>query len=166
MNPARRATLILLAGTLLPAWGEASDPAAFVSEIYRRASAGKGDSGGQFLWLTRKARREAFTARTSGLWSRAEAATPKGDAGPMEFDPVTASQDPSLERATVRVETSGPDRATVAATLVGPGYKPPGNVVRYDLVREGGAWRIDDIRGAIDAEPWSVRAILQASLKR
>ncbi len=166
MNPTRRLTLTLLAATLLPAWGEASDPAAFVSEIYRRASAGKGDSGGQFLWLTRKARREAFTARTAGLWDRAEAATPKGDEGPVEFDPVTASQDPSLTSATVRVETSGPDRATVAATLVGPGYKAPANVVRYELVREGGAWRIDDIRGFVHTEPWSIRAILQASLKR
>jgi hypothetical protein len=37
----------------------------------------------------------------------------------------------------------------------------PPRVVTYDFVHEGGAWRIDNIRG----QGWSVRKILTAWLK-
>jgi hypothetical protein len=32
-------------------------------------------------------------------------------------------------------------------------------------VRDGGQWKIDDIRGSSDGEPWSIRAMLSHSLK-
>jgi hypothetical protein len=38
-------------------------------------------------------------------------------------------------------------------------------VLRYDLVRDGGHWKIDDIRGANDGKPWSMRAKLNWELK-
>ena len=31
--------------------------------------------------------------------------------------------------------------------------------------REAGQWKIDDINGAVDGSPWSVRALLVDSLK-
>jgi hypothetical protein len=37
--------------------------------------------------------------------------------------------------------------------------------VRYDFVREAGNWKIDDIMGASDGEPWSIREMLATSLK-
>jgi hypothetical protein len=38
-------------------------------------------------------------------------------------------------------------------------------VVRYDFVHEGDKWKIDDIRGAVDGTPWSVRELLTQYLK-
>jgi hypothetical protein len=32
--------------------------------------------------------------------------------------------------------------------------------VHYDFVREGGQWKIDDIRGTAEGTPWSMREIL------
>ena len=35
------------------------------------------------------------------------------------------------------------------------------DTVRYDMVRERGAWKIDDIRGLIDGKEWSIRKLLR-----
>ena len=37
--------------------------------------------------------------------------------------------------------------------------------MRYEFVREADKWKIDDIKGAGDGEPWSIRAMLADSLK-
>jgi hypothetical protein len=37
--------------------------------------------------------------------------------------------------------------------------------VRYDFAREVNGWKIDDIKGKADGEPWSVRDMLTMSLK-
>ena len=164
MPATRRLALALLAALLLPAWGEAPDPVAFVSAIYQRVTAGKGDGGGQFLWVEKANRRGAFSRRTADLWDKAEAQVAPGDAGPIEFDPLTNSQDPQVKSVEAKLERSTPERTTVAATLTGPGYRGPDRVIRYDLVQEGGAWRIDNIRGVTSAQPWSLREMLQAAM--
>jgi hypothetical protein len=38
-------------------------------------------------------------------------------------------------------------------------------IMSYECVREAGQWKIDDIRGSSDGEPWSIRAMLAGSLK-
>jgi len=37
--------------------------------------------------------------------------------------------------------------------------------VRFDFVRDQAQWKIDDIRGASDGQPWSIREMLKAALK-
>jgi hypothetical protein len=37
--------------------------------------------------------------------------------------------------------------------------------MRLDFVRDAGQWKIDDIRSASDGSPWSIRGILETSLK-
>ena len=39
------------------------------------------------------------------------------------------------------------------------------NVIRYHLVQEGGAWKIDDVHSTIDGKPWSLRNLLKDYLK-
>lgn len=51
-------------------------------------------------------------------------------------------------------------------TRAAPPRKPADQVVRYVFVRETNAWKIDDIKGASDAEAWSIRAMLTDSLKQ
>jgi hypothetical protein len=43
--------------------------------------------------------------------------------------------------------------------------KPADRTVCYDFGREAGTWKIDDIKGASDGEPWSIRKMLATSLK-
>jgi hypothetical protein len=46
-----------------------------------------------------------------------------------------------------------------------PSAKPAGKTIRYDFVREGDRWKIDEIKGAIDGEAGSLRAIITHFLK-
>jgi hypothetical protein len=102
------------------------------------------------------------------LWAKADAHTPKGDVGPVDFDPVTNSQEPDVKSFKVDTEKSEADKATIAVIITGrntPPRKAADQTVRYEFVRDGAAWKIDDINGASDGAPWSIRGLLSASLK-
>jgi hypothetical protein len=145
-----------------------NDPRSIVNAIYTRAARGKGDGGGGFLIGNKSARARNLSQSLATLWLRADAHTPKGDVGPVDFDPVTNSQEPDVKSFTMATETFNSDRATIAVTITGynaPRSNPADAVVRYDFVREGAQWKIDDIRGASDGKPWSIREMLSNSLK-
>jgi len=142
-----------------------SEPAAIVTAIYTRAAAGKG--GGAFIIASKAAKTKYLSKSLVALWAKADAHTPKGDVGPVDFDPVTNSQEPDVKSFTVTAEQSEADKATIAAALIGhhTTRKAPDQTVRYDFVREANQWKIDDIRGADDGKPWSIREMLKAALK-
>jgi len=137
----------------------ADDPAALITAIYKRAAAGKGDSGGQFMWLRARSRPRWLSAPLIKLWAEADSKVEKGDMGPPGFDPVTNSQDPLVRAYTGKVEKQDGQTATVAATFRTHNAKSV--TVRYDLVRERGTWKIDDIRGDVDGEKWEMRKMLR-----
>src|SRR5215469_16553810 len=144
------------------------DPVAIVTAIYTRAAKGKGNGGGGFVIENKAAKAKYLSKSLIALWAKADAHTPKGDVGPIEFDPVSNSQDPDIKSFKVNAEKLEADKATVAATMVsghGPRKTSDDDTVRYDFVREGNAWKIDDIKGKSDGEPWSVRDMLTTSLK-
>ena len=66
-------------------------------------------------------------------------------------------------------EQQGAGKATVAVTIESHQREARANAadktIRYDFVQEAGQWKIDDIKGAVDGSPWSVRALLVDSLK-
>jgi len=146
----------------------ANDPVAIVTAIYTRVAKGKGDGGGGFVIDTKAAKAKYLSKSLIELWVKADARTQKGDVGPIEFDPVTNAQDPDVKSFKVDAEKLEADKAVIAVTITGRN-KPPANaadqVVRYEFVRETDKWKIDDIKGAIDGEPWSIRALLAISLK-
>ena len=146
----------------------ANDPVAIVTAIYTRAAKGKGDSGGGFVYENKAAKAKYLSKALIALWAKADAHTQKGDVGPIEFDPVSNSQDPDIKSFKVNADKLEADKATVAASMIsghGPRKTSDDDVVRYDFVREANAWKIDDIKGKMDGEPWSVRDLLTASLK-
>jgi hypothetical protein len=145
-----------------------NDPLAIVNAIYARAAKGKGNGGGGFLVDSKAARAKSLSKSLAALWIKADAHTPKGDVGPVDFDPVTNSQDPDVKSFTVTSEKSDADRATIAVTITGanaPRANPADAIIRYDFVRDAGQWKIDDIKGAQDGKPWSLRGMLSDSLK-
>jgi hypothetical protein len=102
------------------------------------------------------------------LWAKADARTAKGDGGPIGFDPVSNSQGPDVKSFKVAAERSEPDKATIAVTIKSHHAARKvraDEVVRYDFVREAGGWKIDDIRGSVDGQPWSIRQLLMNYLK-
>jgi hypothetical protein len=68
----------------------------------------------------------------------------------------------------VTAEKTEADKAVIAVTITGRSAtrrKAADQVVRYDFVRDGTDWKIDDIEGSSDGEPWSVRGMLAESMK-
>ena len=162
----------LLAGAIAPRARAAppsqNDPVAIVTAIYTRAAKGKGDSGGAFVIENKAAKAKYLSKSLVDLWARADANTPKGDVGPIDFDPVTNSQEPDVKSFTVVAEKVEADRAVIAVTIAGRGAARAhsvDNTIRYNFVREAGRWKIDDISGTSDGEAWSIRDMLSDSLK-
>ena len=145
-----------------------ADPAAIVNAIYTRAAKGNGDGGGAFIIESKAAKAKYLSKSLVALWAKADAHTPKGDVGPVDFDPVTNSQEPDVKSFKVATEKQEADKATLAVTIEGrnaPARKPGDRTIRYEFVREGAEWKIDDIKSASDGEPWSIRAMLTDSQK-
>ncbi len=165
------ATAGLLAATsrrALAAPPAASDPVAIVTAIYTRAAKGKGDGGGAFVIENKAAKAKYLSKTLVELWAKADAHTPKGDVGPVDFDPVTNSQEPDVKLFKVVATSLEAEKAVIAVTIAGrnsPPRKPADRTVRYDFVRDAGDWKIDDIKGTSDGEPWSIRDMLAGSLK-
>jgi hypothetical protein len=159
-----------LLATVLPRHAAAADdPTGIVTAIYTRAAKGKGDGGGTFVIENKAAKAKYLSKSLIALWAKADARTQKGDGGPIGFDPVTNSQDPDVKSFKVVAEKQGADKATVAVTIEShqrdARANPADTTIRYDFVHEAGQWKIDDIKGAVDGTPWSVRALLVDSLK-
>jgi hypothetical protein len=146
----------------------ASDPAGIVNAIYARAAKGKGDGGGAFIIDSKAAKAKYLSRSLVELWAKADAHTPKGDVGPVDFDPVTNSQEPDVKSFKAITEKLDADRAVIAVTIAGrgaPRAKPADNIIRYDFLRDDGQWKIDNISGASDGEAWSLRDMLADALK-
>jgi hypothetical protein len=143
------------------------DPVAIMNAIYARVTKGKGDGGGGFVIENKAAKARYLSKSLIALWAKADAHTPKGDVGPVDFDPVTNSQDPSVRSFKLETEKLDADKALIAVTLdePEPREKPADKVIRYAFVREATGWKIDDIKGAADGTPWSLRDMLTDSLK-
>ena len=109
-------------------------PEAFVRSLYGEDDLPGGDESA--IW----------SARTQALLAESDRLTPEGNVGFFEADPICDCQDgtPVLQSATAR--STGPQSADVAVVQ---GFAEPGNDVHrktYNLVLEGGQWRIDDQR--------------------
>jgi hypothetical protein len=145
-----------------------NDPVAIVDAIYARAAKGRGDGGGAFIIENQLAKAKYLSKSLVELWAKADAHTPKGDVGPVDFDPVTNSQQPNVKSFKLVPEKLDADKAVIAVTIAGrgaPRAKSIDNTIRYNLVRDDGQWKIDDISGASDGEAWSIRQMLVSSLK-
>ena len=146
----------------------ADDPLALVNAIYARPAKGKGDSGGAFIIESKAAKTKYLSKALVSLWAKADAHTPKGDVGPVDFDPVTNSQEPDVKSFQAVAEQQEAEKAVIAVTVAGhgtPRAKSADNTIRYHFVRDAGQWKIDDISGTSDGQPWSIRAMLVDSLK-
>jgi hypothetical protein len=160
----------LFSTALAPAFAGGADPSRFIASIY----AGGREDAVWTQWLS-GAKRGAWLSRDlAALWSRCDASAHKAkdELGPLDFDVATNSQLgwESFKGFSVSVVSQSDGQAVVNARLeTGPNTVPrkidSDNVIRYDLVQEGGAWKIDDVRSTVDGKPWSLRELLKNYLK-
>jgi hypothetical protein len=119
---------------------------------------------------TAPAHRKLLTISLKTLWDKAEKKyNPTGKELPaIDFDAVSMSQDPNIASYVLKTEKHDDHRATVVATFViGPNHTHTGQkeIVNYDFLCEGGAWKIDNIRSSIKGKPWTLRENLLMHLK-
>lgn len=142
----------------------AKTPEALIDWIYKEAikpesKTIKGPQGGGFLFEDAEMKACLSNAfYTQYVKAHAEA---KEEDGPIiGFDPVTNSQDPDFARFRVEREKGDDKTATIRASMwTKTGRKP--TIVRYDMVLENGVWKIDDIRGSVENDPWSIRELVK-----
>jgi hypothetical protein len=150
--------MVLFTGRAVSFAASSDDPVAVIRAIYRRAVKGDGPN-----WSEKADRPKDLSKSLIALWAKTDAKLVAGDVGPVDFDVIADTNGLTLTGFSLASEKQDGETATIAATLV---YKegnprPEPSVVRYDLVREGGRWRIDEIRGG----HWSVRKMLARFLE-
>jgi hypothetical protein len=98
-----------------------------------------------------------FSTRLNALYAADAEATPEGEVGALDFDPVIAGQDFKISDLEIGTpETEG------GATHVSVGFDNMGEKVTldYSLVRESDGWKVDDIERKGGDYPWKLTAIL------
>jgi hypothetical protein len=151
--------VLLLAATAAPAVARAAgenSPADVVTAIYRIYAGPKGDYQSGNLDDKRV---EAYLSKSLRAALRAmDARSRKLNEPILDFDPVTDSQDPQVEKLTIAAEGD----ATAVATFFSGDVK---HVIRYSFVREDGAWKVDDISGGAGDETFDLRDIIKPAKK-
>lgn len=153
------AALLLLVALPSAQAAEAS-PADMLRGIYREAVKGTTSD-----WLEPKRRANYLSKSLLALWAKSDAKkVPKGEVGAIDFDITTDTNALELQSFDIKVTSESANAAVLAVKLNyrKPYYRPgPPAVVTYDFIREGAAWRVDNIR----TPGWSVRSMLTEWLK-
>lgn len=130
-----------------------ASPRALLEHLYRRAVANHTPQ-----WLDRQERETYLSRDLVALWKQVDAAVEGGNHDAiLDADPVAATNGLTLKTYRIVLAKLGAQSVTARVT-VGYAEKAPARLVIYDLVREGGRWRINEIRGT----SWSLRTTLRA----
>ena len=81
-----------------------------------------------------------------------------GDIGHVDADPFISGQDGEVKNLRVTV-TEAPANGRALVTASFRSFKQP-TTVRFRMIEEGGAWRIDDIVNRVDGKDYTVRSEL------
>ena len=132
-----------------------TDPAAFVSEVYRKlASAARSDSYDP--------PDDIYTPRLKALLDDDERRA-HGEVGCIDFHFWVNGQDYKIKKVRVVARGPGesPDRRLVIATFLNLG---DATEIHFDFQRIAGRWQLDDVHGVKPGKPWTLSEILKCSL--
>ena len=164
----RRSLIRLLAASscaaILPvftAWpAAATSPRDIVVEIYRISAGKDGKYHGPSAFADKGVRSRYFAKSLVAAITKMEARSKQKNEPILDFDPVTNSQDPDVKDLAITVESEAAAMVVVAARFLSFDETEP-SIVRYDFVKEGGAWKIDDMHGEHGKDKWSLRDIIK-----
>jgi hypothetical protein len=139
------------------------EPSEIVTELYRITAGPKGDYDGPSAFEDKQIRVLYFSKSLRAAVIAMEKKSKKTDEVILDFDPITDSQAPSVKNLSIKEESRTDSKATVAAQFWYSLEDKVPFIVRYDFIKEGTDWKLDDIRGkSDDKEPvWSLREIIK-----
>jgi hypothetical protein len=145
--PALFAGLILAAATVLPSLAATFDsPKALLAALYEPYLR-DGDTSDQTPF---------FSDKLNALYAKDAAATPQGEMGVLDFNPVIAGQDYAITKLVIDAPAISGDSAKV--TVHFDNFDMPQDLF-YSLVREHGGWKVDDIENKQGDYPWDLVTI-------
>jgi hypothetical protein len=121
-----------------------SDPVSLIEAIYKTYET---DSPGL---------PHIYSKRLQALIDKDEKETPEGDVGRIDWDVFVDGQDWKLTELKIALVSKSADKAEVRATF--KNFGEPSNML-FDLVREDGRWRVDDVAKTIPPR-WTMSKIL------
>lgn len=160
----RRGLLMALAGAACARESlaqTANDARALVEQIYKVSAGPNGKYDGPSVLHDGKLRARYLTKSLVAALDAMDRKSKRANEPILDFDPITDSQDPSVTKLTFATESSTPTRAVVAAKFFAEGAKDA-TIVRYVLLMEGDAWKVDDMNGGRTREgAWNLRQVIK-----
>lgn len=132
-------------------------PEAFVEHVYAVQYPAGGADGVSILEAAQVGRYFS-KAVAAAIKADDEKSTKAGEIGAIDFDLSSDSQDPQVSDVKLTRRSADAKKAVVDVSFSnGPSVRV---ALVYDLVVQGGAWRIADIRKEKADEGWSLRDLL------
>jgi hypothetical protein len=100
---------------------------------------------------------EYFSADLQGLYEADAEATPEGEMGALGFDPFIDGQDWDITALEIGAAQTDGDAAVVVVQFDNFGET---RALSYDLVREDGSWKIDDVASTTPGSEYRLSEIL------
>jgi uncharacterized protein DUF3828 len=139
--------LTLAAGMARAAAAPDSDPVSLIKAIYATYLDKNNDNPGM---------PHIYSKRLQALIDKDEKETPEGMVGRIDWDVFVDGQDWGLTELKIAEVSRSVDKAQVRATF--KNFGEPSNML-FDLVREEGGWRVDDIEKTLKPR-WTMSKIL------
>ncbi len=137
--------------------GEAS-PAALVTKVYGVAGPSGHYQKPLAIFVEAPLRERYLSKRLRAALAEMDQRTPEGDVPNIDFDVVSDSQDPDVRDLKITTESESAGQAVVAADFKSHDDTER-TVLRYELVLEDGAWKINNV-AASGKSNWRVSEII------
>ncbi len=136
-----------------PAWAQIDrDPVVLITAIYKTYQDNTPALGGG----AEPGLPHIYSRRLQALVDKDEKETPEGMVGRIDWDVIVDGQDWQLSELKIALVSKSATRAEVRATF--KNFDTPNDML-FDLVREDGHWRIDDIQKTLKPR-WIMSKIL------
>ena len=129
-----------------------SDPVKLITAIYETYQKNTPELGGG----GEPGLPHVYSKRLQGLVDKDAKETPQGMVGRIDWDVFVNGQDWKLSELKITLVSKTADRAQIRASFKNFG---DANNILFDLVRENGAWRVDDVQNTLPPR-WSMSKIL------
>jgi hypothetical protein len=121
-----------------------SDPVSLIKAIYKTYEE------------DRPQPKHIYSKRLQALIDKDEKETPEGMVGRIDWDVFVDGEDWKLTELKITLVSKSADKGQVRATF--KNFDQPSNML-FDLVREGGRWRVDDVTKTLPPR-WTMSKIL------
>jgi hypothetical protein len=132
----------------------ADGPADLINEIYAIYLKSNGDGSA----LAEQYQGRFTSKRLDGLFDTYDKNSSPDEVGALDFDPFIDAQDYELKDFAIASEKVSGETATIVVNFTNFDRR---TTLTYSLVREAGAWKVDDIESKDPEYPWVLSKLLK-----